>query len=157
MSYATFQQIRRLGVLRPSDIDRIEVQEPGITMERAEAVTATANTRLSKRYRTPFNAQNPPIALAKYVAVMTTYELLFDFRGVNPDSDQKAKAEDAMAFQVSWLKDAVDSKDGDAELRAAETGLGDSAVNAGGPLGYSEASPYSWMDVQRERLRGGER
>lgn len=138
--------------MRPSDIDRIELQEPGITMERAEAITATANTRLSKRYRTPFNVQNPPLALIKYVAVMTSGELLFSVRGINPESDQSDQAKDAMARAELWLTAAVDTKDGDAELRAAESGLGDSAVNVGGPLAYSEASPYAWTDRQRERI-----
>ncbi len=153
MSYATLQQIRRLGVMRPSDIDRIEVQEPGITMERAEAVTATANSRLSKRYRTPFSVSNPPLALVKYVAVVTTYELLFDVRGVNPDSDQKEKAEDAYVRAEAWLTAAVDAEKGDAELRAAEGGLGDSAVNKGGPLFYSEQTPYDWMHNQVANAR----
>lgn len=152
MSYATLQQIRRLGVMRPSDVDRIEQQETGITMERAEAVTSALNSRLSKRYRTPFNVVTPPLCLVKYVAVKTSYELLFDVRGVNPDSDQSAKAEEALARQEEWLTRAVDGEHGDAELRAAEGNLGDPAVNAGGPLGRSDASPYAWMDSQAGRV-----
>ena len=154
MSYATLQQVRRLGVMRPSDIDRIEAQEPGITLERAEAVTSVLNSKLMKRYRLPF-MQPYPLSLAKYVAVVVSYELLTDVRGLNPESDQKDAAEKALAKVEAWLTAAVDPEGGDVELRAAEAGLGPSAVSAGGPYGYSEASPYTWTDAQVDAIRGG--
>lgn len=152
MAYATLQQIRRLGVMRPSDIDRIEAQEPGITMERAATVESLLNSKLQKRYRAPFDTVAPPLSLTKYVAVTTTYELLMDVRGLNPSSDQKDAAEKALERVEAWLTNAVDGEKGDAELRALESGLGSAAVNAGGPIGYSEPDPYSWQYKQMERL-----
>jgi hypothetical protein len=64
---------------------------------------------------------------------------------------QKAK-DDALA----WLKEAADAKDGliDLPLRADTTASG---ISRGGPLAYTETSPYAWTDVQAETGRSEDR
>lgn len=153
MAYATPADVRLKGVLLPSDVDRVEGRFPGITQARLDTAHARLNAKLMKRYRLPF--QTPvPQCLVWYEAVIVSYELLADVRGLNPESGQGPRVEQAYQEAQEWLKAAVDPEHGDVELRAAEAGLGPSAVNAGGPFGYSEASPYAWIDAQAEALRG---
>ncbi len=158
MPYATITDVRLLGVLRPSDVDRTEADVPGVVAARLAAVHSALNSRLMKRYRTPFQAPYPQ-SLVKYEAVVVSYELLRDVRGINPASDQSSAAQKAYEQAEKWLDRAVDPEHGDAELRGAESALGAAAINAGGTFCYSEPDAYVWTDVQmaavRERGRYG--
>lgn len=156
MPYATTADVRLKGVLIPTDVDRVEARFAGITAARLATVHARLNSRLMKRYRLPFVAPYPE-CLVWYEAVVTSYELLADVRGLNPESGQGERIQQAYQEAQEWLKAAADSEHGNVELRASEAPLGASAVNAGGPFGYSEASPYSWSDVQAEALYSGGR
>lgn len=154
MPYATSSDVRLKGVLIPADVDRVEARFPGITAARLATAHARLNARLQKRYRLPFLTPVPE-CLVWWEAVVVSYELLTDLRGLNPESGQGPRLEQAYQEAKEWLTAAVDSEHGDVELRSAEAPLGAAAVNAGGPLGYSELSPYTWSDVQIEALRGG--
>ena len=62
---------------------------------------------------------------------------------------------EAEAAAKSEVTEAADSEEGkfDLPLRQDTTATG---VSKGGPLGYSEVSPYTWTDRQREALSYGE-
>ena len=154
MPYATADDVRLKGVLLPSDVDRVEVRYPGITAARLATAHARLNSKLMKRYRLPFTTPVPEV-LVWYESVVVSHELLVALRGANPDSSQLDEAGKLLAEAQEWLKAAVDPEHGDVELRAAEAGLGPSAINAGGPYGYSEASPYTWTDRQVDAIREG--
>jgi hypothetical protein len=154
--YVTVQDVQDLGILLQEDIDFLEARYPGIVLRLATKVSGYFDGRLAKRYGTPFVSPYDD-GLVDAVAAITAYRLLVK-RGGKPDGTKVAAAERAHDAAEAWIKEAADSKDGLVELvRTQATPRGETSINKGGPLGYSEASPYSWMDVQRERLEGGDR
>lgn len=67
-------------------------------------------------------------------------------RGRNPQDPAIEDVKAGYALAMSELKEASDSKEGLFDLPVVEDA--DSAVTTGGPLSYSETSPYVWMDLQ---------
>lgn len=106
---------------------------------------------LRKRYAAPFAAPVPEVVLG-WLAAITTPDVLLR-RGWDPGTDQAKSIVDAAALARSQIKEAADSKDGlwDLPLRADVTSTG---ISKGGPLGYAEADPYAWRDIQTEAVRG---
>jgi hypothetical protein len=150
--YVTLDHVRRRGVLIPDDVDFQETRYPGIVLERATEVSAFVDAQLIKRYAAPFQTPYPDVVI-RWVAILTSYEILVDLRGGNPESPQLVTARERYDRAVAQIAQAADSEKGMFELPLRQTDpLGASAVNAGGPLGYSESSPYHWMDRQRERI-----
>jgi hypothetical protein len=146
------QDVKDFGSIPESDIDTLELASTGIVTRLATAVSGVFDGRLRKRYRAPFVTPYPP-ALVMNVALEVTYRL-FLRRGFNPQSANDASIvkdhEDAQA----WLKEAADSEKGLVDLPLISSSPA-SGVNSGGPLGYSEASPYAWVDAQADALRDG--
>lgn len=133
----------------PQDIDELELQQSGIVDATATAVSGMFDSKLIKRYAAPFLTPFPN-ALIFNVARETAWRLWLK-RGFNPSGQTDQAIEKDHLEAMEWLKDAADSKDGLVELPKKETDLGKSgAVNAGGPLSYSEQSPYVWADLQEQ-------
>lgn len=153
--YATTQDVMDLGILLQEDVEWLEQRYPGIVERTATKVSATFDDYLAKRYGTPFQTPYPD-SLVDNVAAVVAYRLLVK-RGGKPDGTKVEAATRARDEAMAWVKEAADSEKGLVELvRAQATPRGATAIDKGGPLGYSEASPYSWMDVQRERIASGE-
>ena len=151
--YPTIQDVKDLGTLPAEDIDELEVRYPGITLRVATKVSAQFDARLAKRYAAPFQQPYPDV-LVDHVARVVAYRLTLK-RGFNPSSEQDQLIKEEKDEALAWLKEAADSKDGLIELPLRqETPPGGSAINVGGPYGYSEAGPYEWLDRQKERLDG---
>jgi phage gp36-like protein len=150
--YATIQDVKDLGTLPESDIDLLEKRSPGITLRIATRISGNFDSRLMKRYAAPF--QEPyPDALVDAVARVVAWRLLLR-RGFNPSSEQDTLVKEEKDEALAWVKEAADSKEGLVELPLRQTSAGEgSAVNAGGPLGYSEQSPYTWMTLQAKAAR----
>lgn len=91
-------------------------------------------------------APAPEIALGWLVAMLDVD--LWQKRGVNPQDPSIAMGIEERNAALEELKEAADSKDGLFDLPTIDT-AGDSAVTQGGPLSYSEQSPYVWADLQR--------
>jgi hypothetical protein len=77
------------------------------------------------------------------------------FTGGNPEGREDEWAKNDLDKVETELKEAADSKDGLLELPSRNTDVLGSAVNIAGPLGYSEQSPYTWTDRQREHIANG--
>lgn len=153
--YPSLQNVMDFGVLLEEDVRWLEERYPGLVLRIAEAVSSSFDDFLSKRYGTPFQAPYP-VSLIQHVVAVVVY-LLITKRGVKVEGTKLEAARLAHDLAWAWVKEAADSKDGLIELvRAQATPRGAVAVDRGGPLAYSEASPYSWMDVQRDRLASGE-
>jgi phage gp36-like protein len=153
--YPTLQDVMDLGILLEEDVRWLEERYPGIVLRTSTKVSGTFDDYLSKRYGTPFQAPYPD-SLIDHVAAVVAYRLLVK-RGTKAEGTKVAAAEKARDEAMAWVQEAANSKDGLIELvRAQSTPRGAVAVNRGGPLSYSEASPYSFMDVQRERINGGD-
>ena len=152
-AYVDRDYVGLIGAMSPTDIEELETSVPGAFDAIALAVSRMFDARLSKRYQTPFDPV--PEALKYHVTQVVVFEL-FKKRGFNPSSEQDATISDARKESLEWLKEAADSKDGLVDLPIRETPTPDvSAILQAGPLGTSDDSPYSWIDVQAERMRSG--
>ncbi|AUX25149.1 uncharacterized protein SOCEGT47_056930 [Sorangium cellulosum] len=153
--YVTIEDVRDLGTLPEEDIDQLEAQYPGITLRLATKISGQFDARLIKRYAAPF--QEPyPDSLVDNVARVVAYRLTLK-RGFNPSSEQDQLIKEEKDEALAWLKEAADSEKGLIELpRRQETPGGSSAIDKGGPFGYSEANPYLWTDAQAREPRYGE-
>lgn len=105
------------------------------------------NARLRKRYDVPFDADVPEVIRGWLSAIMTPK--LFRRRGVDMSDEQMQAVQADADTALAEIKEAADSADGLFDLPLKQTDT-TSAVTKGGPLGYSEASPYTWTDRQRE-------
>lgn len=150
-AYVDREYVGLTGAMSPNDIEELETSVPGCFDAIALAVSRMFDARLSKRYLTPFDPI--PEALKYHVTQVVVYEL-FKKRGFNPGSTQDQTILDARTESLAWLKEAADSKDGLVDLPIRETPTPDvSAIIQAGPISSSDDSPYSWIDVQAERMR----
>lgn len=131
----------------PVEVDYVEADSPGFVEARIAIRTSWMHQRLRKRYgkSMPFGDPVPEIILGWLTAFVTLD--VMRRRGLNPqDPGVEMLVADA-ATAADELKEAADSKDGLFDLPTIEGG--DSGVSTGGPLGYAEQSPYTWMRRQR--------
>jgi len=112
--------------------------------------------RLVKRYAVDFSDPGPtPKAIYRWLVMLVDCEV-WKCVGGPPEGREDGWYDADRKRVTDELKEAADSKDGLFELPLRSTDpLGSSAVNVGGPLGYSEASPYAWTDRQVEAVRNG--
>lgn len=149
--YVTAEEFNRLSLMPREDIESLFATDQNWLVEQIASVSRLIDGRLSKRYASPF-AQPYPEILKNWVVRIVTPRVYLR-RGVSPSDEQfTVIKEDGDA---AWLevKEAADSKDGLFELPAKETDS-TNGVTRGGPLGYAEASPYTWTDVQAESIYG---
>lgn len=152
--YATMQQVKDFGSMPSERIDQLEVLYPGITDRTVVIVSGMFDSRLKKRYAAPFQAPYPD-SLIFNVCRVVAYRLWMKL-GFDPSSPQDQAIIQDNTDALAWLKEAADSENGLVELPAIQASpLGAAAVDSGGPLSYSEAGPYQWIDVQWGRLVNG--
>jgi hypothetical protein len=120
---------------------------PGYVEARLAANSAWLDARLLKRYVVPFSAPYPEIVLS-WLERLTTRDCYLR-RGFTLGSAQDQTILDRAKDAEAEIKEAADSKDGLFDLPVNDTNHGASGVAYGGPLGYSETSPYVWTDEQR--------
>lgn len=150
-AYLDLAGFRSRTIMSVVEVDYVETDSPGWIASRINVAISFIHGRLRKRYGAslPFSSPYPEIIL-DWITRIVTYETLRK-RGLNPQDPvaelYRADAERALAE----LKEAADSKDGLFDLPSPEEG--DSNVSTGGPLGYSEASPYVWQNIQGEQGR----
>jgi hypothetical protein len=126
-------------------VNSLEIDEPGFLSAAIAQVSDWIDARLRKQYAVPFERPVPPVVLG-WVTAMVTLQA-YGKCGWNPGSKSDEESIIGAAKDArEEVKEAADSKDGlfDLPLRAG----GDSAVTKGGPLGYSETSPYVWATHQ---------
>lgn len=147
----------RLRTLMPQvDIDAVEAETPGFTLGRLTTHSAKIDTRLRKRYSVPFSSLVPyPEAALEWLTKIVTFELYLK-RGVDPSDQSIALVRSDKEQAEAEVKEAADSKDGLFDLPTLDTADG-SAVVKGGPLAYTETSPYVFADLQRENGRTEDR
>lgn len=118
---------------------------------RLKINTSRINARLTKRYAVPFAAPYEEIVLG-WLTSMTTVDL-YEKRGWDPSDAQAQRLIDAVAQAEAEMKEAADAEEGLYELPLRADLPTETGVAKGGPLGYSEASPYTWLDLQRDITR----
>ena len=110
------------------------------------------DARLAKRYALPFLAPVPGIYLG-WITVLATLAGYIR-RGFDPTAKQNELFVTAVTDAKKEIAEAADSSVGLFELPLRADKPGTSGVVAGGPLGYSEQSPWDWTDRQIEAVRG---
>lgn len=148
-AYVDGDFIRLVGSMPPADIDALEVLYPGVVEGVSKAVSRLFDSKLIKRYAAPF--EDPIPEALRWNVAHVVVSVLWQKRGYNPGSAQDQIIEKNKAEAFAWLTEAADSEKGLVELPLRQ---GDpEAVTKGGPLGYSEASPFVWTDIQAEAAR----
>lgn len=114
--------------------------------------TSTINALLRKRYAAPFASPVPEVVKGWLVARVVPQ--LYKKRGADASDEQMAQILEEAKTALEEMKTAADAQDGlyDLPLRQDLTATG---IEKGGPFVYSEASPYDWVDAQRDAVRGG--
>lgn len=130
----------------PADVDLVEESNPGY-IERWSAIRqGEIYDRLRKRYAVPFDANNPPAIMLKWLVFTLVLDVL-TYRGYNPQSPDalihQARYDESMAQQ----KEAADAKDGLFELPLLNDEK-EQGVSRGGPIFYTESSPFVAADRQ---------
>ena len=134
------------SIMPAESIARLENKSPGWLQTKLNEKSGWINAQLPKRYDAPFSAPYPEIVLGWLVAIVTVEA--YGRLGVNITQEQdKAFILDPDARARQEIKEACDAVNGlfDLPLRANTTTSG---ITRGGPLGYSEQSPYVAFDRQ---------
>jgi hypothetical protein len=149
MAYLDIANLKLFSSMPDEDIDLLPEE---FVLQRLHVRSSEIDARLRKRYKVPFEHPVPDVVRG-WLADLVTVDM-YQRRGVNPADDTFQAARDAAAQAREQMRESADAREGlyDLPLRhdLAESGI----ASAGGPLGYSEASPYDWADRQRENLRG---
>lgn len=140
---------RARTIMPAADVDYLEQAFPGWLQRRLDEETAYMEARLRKRYVVPLDRTSPPFIALRWLTDIVT-QAAFHLRGHNATSEQDDKAINEPADRArAELKEAADSKDGLFDLPTRDA-AGGSGVVSGGPLSYSETSPYLGFDLQRQ-------
>lgn len=142
------------STMPPEDVDRLETQYAGYAAQRLASNQAMIGARLRKRYALPFVSPFPEAAV-RWLVDVTTLDL-YQRRGWQASAQSENQLiVDAAKTAKDEIKEAADSKDGLFDLPLLDSAPDASGIVKGGPLGYSEASPYTWTDRQIEAVQGG--
>lgn len=99
-------------------------------------------------------AASPPVpeTVLQWLTILVTWDC-YTKRGRNPQDPLIVDLRDDRVRVLAEIKEAADSKDGLYDLPVSEDR--DTAITTGSPLGYSEQSPYAWIDRQVASLQCG--
>lgn len=97
----------------------------------------------------------PPVpeAVLRWLTTLVTDDA-YRKRGRNPQDPSQVDLKEDVTRVYDELREAADSNTGLFDLPVSEDL--DTAIVTGGPLGYTETSPYAWMDIQRDAGRAND-
>lgn len=152
-TYLDYDGFKNLATIPAEFVDEVEKVAPGWVDQQLEHWSRWLDSRLRKRYATPFAAYDAdpptPPAIQVWLTRIVTNRVMLR-RGVNPSDLQ---------YEIIQ-QDAIDAKDEVQEAADSEEGLFDlparvdenaSAISQGNTRAYVENSPYSWMDEQQSK------
>jgi hypothetical protein len=145
--YLTTVEFKALTIAPAAMVDTIEVQSPGWTQAQLDYWSAWIDSRLRKRCEVPFSTPYP-VAVTGWLQRIVTRNVYLR-RGVNATDEQWVEVQRDHTDAKAEIGEAADGKEGlyELPLRADTTAT---AVSKGGPLSYSEVSPYTWSPLQRD-------
>jgi len=134
-------------IAAPEWADEVHARYPTFFAKQFALVSAYMEGRLRKRYPNAF-VEPYPLQLVDWAAHILTYRMM-NRRGIDATDEQAEDYRNNHDRAVKEVDEASDSENGrwDIPLRADTTATG---ITQPEPLGYSETSPYVWMDVQAE-------
>lgn len=151
--YLDLESFTDISLAPPGYADTIESQHPGWLDKQLERWSGWIDARLSKRYATPFDADSPPMIVEEWLSRIVTHRCYLK-RGVDPtDAEVSAIADDAQKAKDE-ITEAANSNTGLFELPLRADLQGSVGVVRASPQGYSEVSPYTWTELQREAACG---
>jgi hypothetical protein len=142
---SSLDQFKSLTVMPVDYVTSLETKSSGWILAQCALISEKINARLRKRYAVPFTSPYPDIVIGWVVAIVTARGYVK--RGANPSDQDTSEIFKQAEEAVQEIKEAADSQNGlfDLPLRSNTTSTG---ISRGGPLGYSEQSPYRWWNVQ---------
>lgn len=145
MAYLTVAQFRTESLMPGVQVDALEAEHAGFLEARLARRSDAIDARLRKRYAAPFASPVPGKVIEWLLAGVTLAAYLK--LGVDPLDAQIADIKEAATTADAELLEAANSETGlfDLPLRADTTATG---ISKGGPMSYSEASPYVHNDVR---------
>lgn len=151
-TYITTDEFKLRTLLPANVLTQIEQVTPGWLAAQIDAVGHGIDARLSKRYVTPFRTPYPDILKSWIINIVSLNAWLKRGMVATDESFGEYKAMHDRALEE--IREAANSETGlfDLPVDATQPG-GASAIERANPRCYSEASPYVWGDVQRERGR----
>lgn len=151
MAYLDVASFRTRTTIPGEDVDLVNASYPGFIDTRLQTESAWIDGLLRKRYIAPFQLPIPDIVLGWLVQLVTPS--VYRKRGVDPSKldMQEVVAEETRAREE--IKEAASAEDSRYDLPLRQDTIS-TGISRGGPLSYSEASPYMWIDEQRKAIRG---
>lgn len=156
-AYLDIAGFKDLSSMPSSHVDELVAMAPAYLEAQLEMQSAWIDSRLAKRYAVPFHPPYP-LAVRMWLARIVTPRAM-QRRGVNATDEQYIDIRDDAQRAEEEVREAADAVQGlfDLPLRADTNASG---ISRGGPITYSEASPYVWRDGQaragrREDRHGG--
>jgi hypothetical protein len=146
--YLTKDQFKALTTMPSAYVDEIETRAPGFIDARLDLQSGLISSRLSKRYDAFGVGDNAPVVVKLWLTAMVTLDC-WQKRGVSPTDEQYLEYKEAAVKADADIKEAADSVTGLFNLPLLP-GSAASGIARGGPLTYSEQSPYVWADQQRD-------
>jgi hypothetical protein len=141
---------RSRSIMPERDVDDLWRRRRGLLEALLQGALADITARLRKRYATPFDPR-PDVVVNWQIKIVTPEA--YRARGYNPQDPTMEQAEKDRDRSYEQIKEAADSVDGLYDLPLKED-VDVSGITKGGPLGYSEASPYAWTDAQAAIVYG---
>ncbi len=150
LPYLTLEGFRVRTLLGVGEVDFVEADSPGFTAARIAIHTSWMHQRLRKRYGAslPFGSKGPvPEIILGWLCALVALDVMRK-RGMNPSDPIAEMLTGDAARALEEIKEAADSEKGLFDLASVGEPDGGSNVTTGGPLFYSEGSPYVNQDKQ---------
>jgi hypothetical protein len=144
-AYQTLAEFKSLTLMTSASVDRLELDAPGWIAGQLELWSRHIDSRLGKRYLTPFRPPYP-IVLQRWLTMLVTKRAYLKLGAFESDAQQKTISDD-YTQAADELKESADANTGLFDLPLSDSQAG-SGIAFAGPLVYSEQSPYVGGDVQ---------
>jgi len=151
-SYLTPAQFTLRTVAPATAVTEVESAATGWLQAQLDTFSALVDSRLAKRYVTPF-ADPPPEVVLNWLTRIVTVQLYLK-RGFDPNDAQSAAVVADRDLVYAELKEAADAVHGLFELPLRSDLPGSTGISKGRPMSRSDADPYSWTDRQALTVRG---
>jgi hypothetical protein len=147
VAYLSVDEFRTRTVMPAEYVDRLQTIAPGFVASQLESASRLdIDAQLRKRYAAPFDEASAPEAVKTWLARLVTVPC-WDRRGVDPGDQGFERALEEAERTRKQIAEAADGDKGlyDLPLRDDSKATG---ISKGGPLAYSEQSPYVGFDGQ---------
>lgn len=142
----TETRFRELTTMPMERVDDLTAAAPKFLEAQLAAESSKVAARLRKRY--PAFVSPVPVIIEQWVTRLVTPRC-FQRLGVDPNDQQYQDIRDDGKLADAELTEAANSDTGLLELSQNDS-TDTAAATKGGPFGYSEQSPYTWLDKQFE-------